>query len=220
MGFTLSTEAQWLLALGSALFWTMAYVLLILKGFRDRTCGMPLAALCANLAWELLWAFILPFHPVQQIVTVIWLALDGVILLQLLRYSQNGLSPRTLRITVGALFAIALLLHVGTAVELHDPQGKYSAFAINLMMSLLFIRMALIRGRFGQSLGIAWTKMLGTLCASLWSYSLYPHSVLLNMLYVLIAAADGTYILLLHKDATRVVPTKKKKNRPSDFTFL
>jgi len=210
MDFTLSLKAQWLLALGSALFWTVTYVLVIVQGFRDRTCGMPLAALCANFAWELLLAFIMPFHPVQQLITIVWFALDCIIMFQLLRYSRTRLSARTLRLVVGALIAVALLLHIGTAIELHDPQGKYSAFAINLMMSLLFIRMALLQGRFGQSLGIACAKMLGTLCASLWSYSLFPHSVLLNMLYALIFAADWVYIGLLRRAAVKVV----KAGRP------
>ncbi len=42
--------------LGSGLFWTVTYLLIIRRGFRDQTYGMPLVALCANLAWEFIFS--------------------------------------------------------------------------------------------------------------------------------------------------------------------
>ena len=39
----------------SSLFWTLAYALILRQGAKDRTFGMPLSALGANLAWEVLF---------------------------------------------------------------------------------------------------------------------------------------------------------------------
>ncbi len=58
-----------LLMLGSGIFWTITYILIIQRGLRDHTYGMPLVALCANISWEFIFSFILPPYLVQHIVT-------------------------------------------------------------------------------------------------------------------------------------------------------
>ena len=42
----------------TALFWGLAYLGMIWRGFAGRTYGMPLPALAANLAWEFTIAFV------------------------------------------------------------------------------------------------------------------------------------------------------------------
>jgi len=32
------------------LFWSVTYILIIRRGFKDKTFGMPMAALCANIS--------------------------------------------------------------------------------------------------------------------------------------------------------------------------
>ncbi|MBW7473897.1 hypothetical protein K0T92_04000 [Paenibacillus oenotherae] len=205
MEHLLPLKVQYLLLFGVALFWTIVYILIIYKGFRDRVCGMPLAAICANITWEFLFTFCLPFHPLQQLVTLIWFLLDCIILLQFLAYSKGLYPKRTLYAAVSTLLLIALLLHYGMSVEFNDTMGVYSAFGINLMMSLLFIRMLLIKELQGQSLAIAYFKMIGTLCASILCYSFYPQSILLMIMYVLIFALDMLYILLIYSKSITVV---------------
>ena len=46
----MAAMAKVLLLLSPGLFWTLTYVLVIRQGFRDRTYGMPLVALCANIS--------------------------------------------------------------------------------------------------------------------------------------------------------------------------
>lgn len=46
------------LMLGSGAFWTLTYVLMIRRGFVDRTYGMPLVALGANVSWEFIFSFL------------------------------------------------------------------------------------------------------------------------------------------------------------------
>ncbi|AJS61459.1 hypothetical protein UB51_09325 [Paenibacillus sp. IHBB 10380] len=190
---------------GVALFWIIVYILIIYKGFKDQSCGMPLASICANITWEFLFTFLMPFHPLQQIVTLVWFLLDCIILLQFLYYSKNSYPKRTLHASVCFLIVIAFLLQYGMAVEFHDKMGIYSAFGINLLMSILFIKMLLIKELQGQSLSIAYFKMIGTLCASILCYSIYPQSILLTIMYILIFILDVVYILLVYNKSIKII---------------
>ena len=68
---------------GSVLAWSIAYLGIIYRGFRDRTYGMPMAALASNLSWEACWAFIImPFSDLGHILTIPWFCIDVVIAVQ------------------------------------------------------------------------------------------------------------------------------------------
>jgi hypothetical protein len=41
----------------TALGWAVAYVLIIRRGFLDKTYGVPMVALAGNIVWEFLFAF-------------------------------------------------------------------------------------------------------------------------------------------------------------------
>ncbi|CAM4256157.1 hypothetical protein FHS16_001476 [Paenibacillus endophyticus] len=205
MELQLPLVVTFLLLLGVALFWTAAYVLVIYRGFKDQFCGMPLACICANITWEFLLTFIMPFHPLQQIVTLIWFLLDCVILLQYFMYVKAPYSKRLIYASVAGLLVISFLLHYGSAIEFDDEMGIYSAFFINLLMSILFIKLLLAKELQGQSLSIAYFKMIGTLCASVICFALDPQSVLLMIMYVLIFILDILYILLVYRRTVSTV---------------
>jgi hypothetical protein len=78
-----------ILLVGSGVLWTITYLLIIRRGFLDRTYGMPLVALCANLSWEFIFSFLFPHGPLQRPVNVVWFSLDLIILYQLLRYGPR-----------------------------------------------------------------------------------------------------------------------------------
>ncbi|MNI17842.1 hypothetical protein D3C73_712300 [compost metagenome] len=155
----------------------------------------------------------MPFHWLQQIVTLVWFLLDCIILFQYLIYSKGLYPKRTLYASVFSLLVIAFALHVGMAVEFHDKMGIYSAFGINLLMSILFIQMFLTKNLQGQSLAIAYFKFIGTVCASILCYFLYPQSILLMIMYMLIFLLDVVYILLVYNKSITIVnnPTSYKK---------
>jgi hypothetical protein len=199
MEHLLSPQMELFLELGLALFWTITYILIIIQGFKDQACGMPLPALCANITWEFLFAFVMPFHPLQMIVSLVWFVLDCIILFQAVYFAKPEYPPRLLLPAIFSLLVIALLLHVGMIVEFHDQEGKYTAFGINLMMSILFIQLPFKQGLKGQSIYIAYYKMIGTLCASVLCYSLYPESFLLMLLCVLTTVADVVYVCIVQR---------------------
>ncbi|MNG36089.1 hypothetical protein D3C84_1230060 [compost metagenome] len=70
---------------------------------------------------------------------------------------------------------------------------------------MLFIQLLLAKGLQGQSLSIAYFKMIGTLCASIVCYFLQPQSVLLMIMYVLILVLDLVYIALIYKGTIQTV---------------
>jgi hypothetical protein len=142
---------------GSGVLWTLTYLLIIRQGFLDRTYGMPLAALCANLSWEFIFAFVYPHDLPQRAVNVVWFSFDLVILGQVLLYGPREFGNLSRR-----LFYAGLALALGTAfgavlattLEFDDFDGAYSAFGQNLMMSILFVTMLYSRGSLrGQNRG-------------------------------------------------------------------
>ncbi len=187
---------------GSGALWTLAYLLIIRQGFLDRTYGMPLAAICANLSWELIFAFVYPHDLPQRAVNVVWFSFDLVILVQLLLYGPREFSGLPRRLFYAA-FALALATAFGAVLtitlQFGDFDGAYSAFGQNLMMSVLFVTMLHTRGSLrGQSVSIAALKMGGTALASLAFYFFNPDydgSVLLPFLYVAILAFDAVYLV-------------------------
>jgi hypothetical protein len=201
---------------GSGLLWTLAYLLIIRQGFLDSTFGMPLAALCANLSWEFIFAFVYPHDLPQRAVNVVWFSFDLVILVQLLLYGPREFSGLPRRLFYAA-FALALATAFGAVLtitlQFGDFDGAYSAFGQNLMMSVLFVTMLHARGSLrGQSVSIAALKMGGTALASLAFYFFNPDydgSVLLPFLYVAILVFDAVYLAATVVFARRAWGTKR-----------
>jgi hypothetical protein len=71
------------------LFWSATYILIIRRGFKDKTFGMPIAALCANISWGMIFTFVLPHDAPQIYVNYIWFSLDVVIVIQFLKYGKK-----------------------------------------------------------------------------------------------------------------------------------
>lgn len=204
----------------SGVCWTITYLLIIWIGFRDRTYGMPLAALCANLSWEFIFSFVHP-HPMPQlVVNGIWLAFDVLIAAQVLLYGPREWRLRfpmflgVFFVTLGCAFA-GVLLVTREFVELDNWSGAYAAFGQNLMMSVLFVELLRNRGDLrGQHWAIALFKMIGTAFASI-GFLLYTSlgdSPLMRYLFVSIFAFDLLYLVLVWN---RTVQLRRSSRKPS-----
>ncbi len=200
-----------LLMLGSGVLWTATYLLIIWRSTLDRTYGMPLIALCANISWECIFSFLLPSHGVQHVVNIVWFVLDVGILVCFLRYGRGefaNLAKMTFYAVFGLTLATCFCAVLLISLEFHDG-GAYSAFGQNLLMSALFIVMLYRRRSLrGQSLSIALCKCFGTALASL-AFFLYAaisqHSVLLPFLYVAILIYDLIYVGMVFRHRRRAV---------------
>ncbi|MFC5450850.1 transmembrane-type terpene cyclase [Paenibacillus aestuarii] len=199
---SLAIQIGRILQIASGGFWIIAYLLILYKGFQDRKSGMPLAAICANITWEAIFTLLFPIDATQTIINFVWLALDFLILLQYLAYSK--MTPNKYFI-VAASLAAAFLINLGITVEFQDWIGRYTAFGMNFMMSLLFILLLQSQGTLGQSIYIGYAKFLGSLCASVIFYYLFPNSSLLLILISFITILDIVYIILLKQSAVKRV---------------
>ncbi len=153
------------LKVAAGLFWTLTYLLIIKQGFQDQTFGMPLLALCANLSWEFIFAFIYPHGLPQRYISRMWFIFDCLIVGQYLRFA-----PAEFSLPAGWFFPVFVFSLMGSfavlllAIKKWDyPKGIYTALGQNLLMSVLFVVMLVNRGSIaGQSIYIALFKLLGT----------------------------------------------------------
>jgi hypothetical protein len=188
------------------ILWSLAYILIIRQGFKDRTYAMPMAALCANISWEAIFSFLHPHSPPQLYINYVWFSLDALIVFQFLKFGRPEfpkLSSRQFYFMFSFGLAMAFSAVLFVTYEFEDWQGAYAAFGQNLMMSVLFIAMFLNRGGLrGQSFNIALLKMLGTGVSSLAFYLYQPisqGSFLMPFLYVSIFACDAVYTGLVYQ---------------------
>jgi hypothetical protein len=194
------------LMLGCGLFWTITYILIIRQGILDRTYGMPLVALCANLSWEFIFSFVHPHGPMQRSVNLVWFTFDVIILIQVLRYGPREFPdlPRNVFYTAfGLTFITSFGLVLLVTYEFNDWAGAYAAFGQNLMMSALFIVMLYRRRSLrGQSISIGLCKLIGSAFSSVAFYfyvESFEQSVLLPFLYSAILVYDLLYVGLLYR---------------------
>ena len=197
---------QTIILLAGGIFWILTYIFIISKGFKDKTYGMPLIALCANISWEFIFSFIFPHTPPQLFINYLWFGLDIIIVIQFLKYGKNEFSNLSSS-KLYTLFTFLIVSEFGitliSSITIGEFKGVYSAFGQNLLMSILFIMMLFKRNSLrGQSIYIAIFKMLGTGLTSLHYYLYEPitqSSFILPSLFVSIFVFDIVYIYLIIK---------------------
>jgi hypothetical protein len=187
----------------TGLFWSAAYILIIKKGFMDKVYGMPMAALCANIAWEFIFSFVYPLEGIAGIVAITWFALDLFIVLQYLIFGRkefgNDFTKKFFYPTFLITLILCLSIILATVHEFNDQIGIYAAFSQNLMMSVLFITLLVKRNSTkGQSILIAAFKMIGSLIPAVAVYFYYK-SELIAILSVATFIFDFIYLALLYR---------------------
>lgn len=228
-----SPEISWsVFVTGTAcvLAWVVAYAAIIRRGFTDTTFGMPIAALAANLSWEFVYAFLLdPLGDYIHILSIPCFVIDLVIAWQAWKFGALDFDSPFVRghfrkILVGAV-AFAMPAMYFSFVEFNDPDGEYTGFGINLMMSVLYIAMLERRDSIaGQSIYVAVFKWLGTFLAwlataltvttsraqplpgsfrefiaSSFRHRTYPLTPLINLTYWATFAVDAIYTARLYR---------------------
>jgi hypothetical protein len=222
--------SYWLCAGASGVFWMLTYLLVIKRGFQDKACGIPMYALALNISWECIYAFVTPSVAPQVYINVLWFAFDLVILYHLIRNYRKDYpdaSPKAFYPYMALVFIVAFLVVLaiqrdGTLAEFINLRGSkngmgtcYSAFGMNLIMSVLFIEMILRRKSVsGQSIWIALFKLLGTLFADLgYVFTPYPNAahpamfstkeMLWPVLFSSILVFDAIYLVLVWRQCRK-----------------
>jgi hypothetical protein len=205
-------DHPWLLGLvdvGTG-FWLVLYVVAIVAGFRGRTYAVPLVAIAANFAWELI-AAVYRVAPVAlwHLGDILWLGLDAGIVWTLLRYGRSQQQIPEIRRAfyplVAFTFVLALVTQLALEQALNDQWGFLDAYLISVMMSILFFFMYFAR-RMKDDLSyvIAWCKLLGNGLTSAGFVLLFPlldgppsSTLLLYTLCLASVALDAGYVGLL-----------------------
>ncbi len=195
------------------IFWLLAYLEIIRKGFKDKAYGMPVPALLINFSWEFIFSFVYPPDNAQLYINYLWLLFDVIIFYQLLKYWKNDFNkipPLVFYISLFSLMIFAYLLVIVNVKEFGGLLGCfYSAYGNNLLMSVLFIIMLFRRKSLaGQSVSIAFFKLIGTLITSIGYYKFEPvitNSFLLKYFFVAILIFDTVYLILLYLQSKKQI---------------
>lgn len=186
--------------------WLGVYGMVIHRGFRDRSYGMPLIALCGNIAWEFQFAFITPYDAVLQAGCVGWFVLDLLVLWTALRFGPAQFPIVSRLAWFGLLALFIAMAYIGIALlaaALGSAASIYTGFGQTMLMSALFIAMAVHRGSLsGQSLAIGYTKWIGTAfgCVAYYFFDT-AHSGIALIGYggICIFILDGIYVATLYR---------------------
>ena len=179
--------------IGCTGFWIAAYVLIVRRGFKDKACGMPIAALCGNITWEILFSHVYkPDYRLVEYGNTAWVLFDVAIFWCAWKYAQDDFKHPLAKCWVRPMLFIgvglALLVFKPFADAYKDTQGYFLGWADAFAMSMLFIAMLMRRDNVqGQSIWIAITMFLGNVSAFFW-VKFYPTEVLdplVNLAYML-----------------------------------
>lgn len=201
------------LLLASGICWTVVYGACIKIGLTQKTYCMPVFALALNIAWEMVYAMngtsiasgssSSGIDP-QTIVNWVWFLCDCVIVFTFFKYGKQWM-PNLVKdhfacvgfliFFTGAAAQLAFFFHLQWL-----EAAQYSAFAQNVVMSVLFVFMFLHRkGPEGQSLVIAMAKCIGTLAPTLQQGLVDGLNVYILIMGALCFLWDVIYICLLIK---------------------
>lgn len=200
-------EIATLLTLISGISWTIVYIELIRRGLKDKTYGMPLFALTFNLSWEFLFSLVFRRSDsvtLQTIINFIWCGFDILIAYTYFRYGRKEFSQSAdgkwfLPWALTA-FVISFATIYFSALEFGTKWGPiYTAFAQNLMMSILFIGLLTKRNTVaGQSIYVAILKWVGTAAPTIQVYA-QTGSKLVLVLGIGCFIYDALYTVILYR---------------------
>lgn len=185
--------------------WALAYILIIIKCFREHTYGVPLLAACLNISWEAQMSVAPPesYPGLLKIGNHMWLIPDLLVLYLIYRFGRSAQSRLELKpfffatLTGTLVFSFFLVLTFRT--YFNDPYGVAAAFLLALIMSLLFILMAFDRpaGR-GLSYGAAWLMMIGNVVAAVFCYYWWPMQFQIGRLDASLEPPSYTFLYILY----------------------
>jgi len=185
--------------------WLVAYALMIRQAEIDRVPAMPLVPLSLNLAWELVFGFVLPdpTFPMAWINRA-WFVVDLVLVAQMLRFGRaemTTLVPRSWFVpAVLTSIALALAAILTFTLDVEDWGGSYTGWGDQAVNSIAFLFM-LTRRRSsrGQSLYIVLFRSLGTLPLIPFELTVSPDSLFIRFTFVAFVLVDAIYAVLLHR---------------------
>ena len=175
-------NAEMLATSASGIAWTVVYIALTYRGFKDKSYGMPLVPLALNFAWEMVFSLVYPPAATATagiVINGIWMLCDIGIIATYFLYSYSYFKRRY-EISKMAWIAYSIatfLVAFGIMLTGGPFLGQFSsyfqadifqgaifiAYLQNLVISVCFLLMIWERkSSEGQSLTIGVFKCIGT----------------------------------------------------------
>jgi len=193
------TSADLAIVTASSLFWTIAYILIIWRCFRDRSFGVPVVILCCNVPWEAIIAFSHRVPTPLHEAALAWLVLDLIMLYQCFRYGPDDFAhpvvKRWFRPLVVAGLAMGFFVEWTFINGYQDYYGRASGTINDLILAAQFPALLLRRQSVrGQSFYIMLAILLGNVFG--YAMTLLPFAPPPEMPHSFIHATFLTMIVL------------------------
>ncbi|PQE23881.1 integral membrane protein [Rutstroemia sp. NJR-2017a BBW] len=210
-------QVQDALILLTVIPWSVAYVLYIQQAYRDKSYGMPLFALCSNIAWELVYAFRFPWNLTQFIIFVPWVVIDVYLVYTTIKFGPNQWKHAPLvaqNLTSITLFGIVFMIGAHwTFAETYGANVEaivWSAFVCQMVLGWASIAQLVTRNdTSGHSMSIWFCRFVGSTAAVVvycWRYAYYPKDYWMAgtpvgiFLFVMGEVADICYPMLQQEE--------------------
>lgn len=187
-----------LLDLTDGVAWSVVYVMSIVLGIKHKTWCLPKIAICQNFAWEfwIVMSQILSGAAMRigYAVQIAWLILDIAILFIWLWFDRKAIGIN--------IFLVLLYMAVIFFLGYQEKQWTNLAFAINAIMSALFLLRFYKKPGNWISPTIAIAKLTGTFAATILEW--YFHSNIVALwLGGLCLIFDAYYCILVINDSSK-----------------
>ncbi|TAQ84219.1 hypothetical protein B7494_g7456 [Chlorociboria aeruginascens] len=162
----------------SGILWSVSYILMTVKAFKEKSYAMPLYCLCLNITWEAIYGFVYGPGLVNQIVFAQYMIVDVFLFYAIIKSARHQWTPLVARNLTAIIVGMCLLctwFHLAVAATFVPRVGRqvvfWSAWPMQLGISIGSNAQLLSRGHTkGHSINIWWTRMLGTVTAGMCFY--------------------------------------------------
>jgi hypothetical protein len=152
------------LGLMGVICWYLVYMLLIYRGLKDKTYGMPLLPLALDLGFEFVYSFCFPINLFSQVTNLLWFVLDLGIVYTYFKYGYTSfnkfyhLEKRQWYFVSILAFVIGfLIIFFGhqflTQYLNHFPSGEILVFIVWLILIVISVCMLAMFFQRGNSQG-------------------------------------------------------------------
>jgi hypothetical protein len=179
------------------------YVMMLRREIIEKVPAIPVLALCANVSWEITYAFVYPIYPQMRVTLFFWIPLNLVILFLAVRYGRRdfpSLSGTAYGWLVAAWSLFALSFMPLATREFDDRLGVYTTVFVVVFMEASFIVMLWNRrSTVGQTMYIAVLKLVVDASGAVGLIVWFPNRWLLHQMIAAEVLLDVLYIVLLHR---------------------
>lgn len=186
--------------------WIMVYFFTIRNIHRQQFIEIPLATVCGNIVWEFLWSwvFFTDMGSLFQWGYRVWFFMDCYIVYNLFRFGYKQITIPELRSRSRAVIALGIAAWTPVLyyyIKLYDEplshMGAYSGYLLNVMISALYVPLALrLKDWSLFSQPAAWCKAAGNLLINVFCFLRFADGFLWS-LCGLTTVFDVIFLLLL-----------------------